>query len=243
MAYLIIDLWPLRSPLQPLVTETRPRRRGLEGYYRLVSLFWGSPSLLYQLWAKHHTIAPVNLCQGLVCVDVSACVCVFQGILGSGFALKVQEQHRQKHFEKRRNPAASLIQVETHREVWIMQQRVCVCSPRTCFCLTIKRGISFPWTFRECVCTILISSNQREGVSLEFNGSLPHRPQWCQALQLTVKSMRGVPSPPHTICEFMSLLLSYHSLLPSKLSFILWDKIHYCNEEQTVCLSSSISLA
>ncbi|KAG9350529.1 hypothetical protein JZ751_026895 [Albula glossodonta] len=33
-----------------------------------------------------------------------------QGILGSGFALKVQEQHRQKHFEKRRNPAASLIQ-------------------------------------------------------------------------------------------------------------------------------------
>nr|XP_019944322.1 PREDICTED: potassium voltage-gated channel subfamily KQT member 2-like isoform X8 [Paralichthys olivaceus] len=35
------------------------------------------------------------------------------GILGSGFALKVQEQHRQKHFEKRRNPAASLVQVHT----------------------------------------------------------------------------------------------------------------------------------
>lgn len=34
-----------------------------------------------------------------------------QGILGSGFALKVQEQHRQKHFEKRRMPAANLIQV------------------------------------------------------------------------------------------------------------------------------------
>nr|BAA37164.1 mKQT2.9 [Mus musculus] len=32
------------------------------------------------------------------------------GILGSGFALKVQEQHRPKHFEKRRNPAAGLIQ-------------------------------------------------------------------------------------------------------------------------------------
>ncbi|XP_016136613.1 potassium voltage-gated channel subfamily KQT member 2-like [Sinocyclocheilus grahami] len=32
------------------------------------------------------------------------------GILGSGFALKVQEQHRQKHFEKRRNPAAAIIQ-------------------------------------------------------------------------------------------------------------------------------------
>ncbi|XP_078449221.1 potassium voltage-gated channel subfamily KQT member 4-like [Lampetra planeri] len=35
------------------------------------------------------------------------------GILGSGFALKVQEQHRQKHFEKRRNPAASLIQLQS----------------------------------------------------------------------------------------------------------------------------------
>ncbi|XP_037119790.1 potassium voltage-gated channel subfamily KQT member 4 isoform X3 [Syngnathus acus] len=32
------------------------------------------------------------------------------GILGSGFALKVQEEHRQKHFEKRRMPAANLIQ-------------------------------------------------------------------------------------------------------------------------------------
>lgn len=38
-----------------------------------------------------------------------------QGILGSGFALKVQEQHRQKHFEKRRTPAANLIQV---RQGW-----------------------------------------------------------------------------------------------------------------------------
>ncbi|XP_009633274.1 potassium voltage-gated channel subfamily KQT member 4 [Egretta garzetta] len=37
--------------------------------------------------------------------------CLFiLGILGSGFALKVQEQHRQKHFEKRRTPAANLIQ-------------------------------------------------------------------------------------------------------------------------------------
>lgn len=39
------------------------------------------------------------------------CLCDPQGILGSGFALKVQEQHRQKHFEKRRMPAANLIQV------------------------------------------------------------------------------------------------------------------------------------
>ncbi|XP_063719594.1 potassium voltage-gated channel subfamily KQT member 1-like [Symsagittifera roscoffensis] len=32
------------------------------------------------------------------------------GILGSGFALKVQEQQRQKHFARRRNPAATLLQ-------------------------------------------------------------------------------------------------------------------------------------
>uniref|UniRef100_A0A9J7XPW7 Potassium voltage-gated channel subfamily Q member 4 n=1 Tax=Cyprinus carpio carpio TaxID=630221 RepID=A0A9J7XPW7_CYPCA len=37
------------------------------------------------------------------------------GILGSGFALKVQEQHRQKHFEKRRTPAANLIQVTAYQ--------------------------------------------------------------------------------------------------------------------------------
>uniref|UniRef100_A0A8C2Z0Y0 Potassium voltage-gated channel, KQT-like subfamily, member 5b n=1 Tax=Cyclopterus lumpus TaxID=8103 RepID=A0A8C2Z0Y0_CYCLU len=46
------------------------------------------------------------------------------GILGSGFALKVQEQHRQKHFEKRRNPAAYLIQVKQRaslcHEAWMI---------------------------------------------------------------------------------------------------------------------------
>uniref|UniRef100_A0A674MQ99 Potassium voltage-gated channel subfamily Q member 4 n=1 Tax=Takifugu rubripes TaxID=31033 RepID=A0A674MQ99_TAKRU len=40
------------------------------------------------------------------------------GILGSGFALKVQEQHRQKHFEKRRMPAANLIQVTRTDNSW-----------------------------------------------------------------------------------------------------------------------------
>jgi len=30
--------------------------------------------------------------------------------LGTGFAFKVQEQHRQKHFARRRSPAAALIQ-------------------------------------------------------------------------------------------------------------------------------------
>lgn len=33
-----------------------------------------------------------------------------QGILGSGFALKVQQQQRQKHMIRRRQPAAALIQ-------------------------------------------------------------------------------------------------------------------------------------
>ena len=33
------------------------------------------------------------------------------GILGTGFALKVQDQQRQKHMVKRRNPAATLIQI------------------------------------------------------------------------------------------------------------------------------------
>ncbi|KAF6725396.1 Potassium voltage-gated channel subfamily KQT member 2 [Oryzias melastigma] len=49
----------------------------------------------------------------LTCLSLFLSACL-QGILGSGFALKVQEQHRQKHFEKRRNPAAGLIQVEPH---------------------------------------------------------------------------------------------------------------------------------
>lgn len=34
----------------------------------------------------------------------------FKGILGSGFALKVQQQQRQKHLIRRRVPAAQLIQ-------------------------------------------------------------------------------------------------------------------------------------
>ena len=35
---------------------------------------------------------------------------LLQGILGSGFALKVQQQQRQKHMIRRRVPAATLIQ-------------------------------------------------------------------------------------------------------------------------------------
>lgn len=73
-AYLIIDLWPLRSLLQPLVTETRPRRRGLDGYYQLVSLFWGSPSLLYQLWATPHNNSCKSLRGSRVCWCLGVCI-------------------------------------------------------------------------------------------------------------------------------------------------------------------------
>lgn len=64
---------------------------------------------------------------------IRACSClgvypllVSQGILGSGFALKVQEQHRQKHFEKRRNPAASLIQVTQSASAPQLRNTACV---------------------------------------------------------------------------------------------------------------------
>ena len=42
-------------------------------------------------------------------IETSVC-CHIQGILGSGFALKVQQQQRQKHLIRRRVPAATLIQ-------------------------------------------------------------------------------------------------------------------------------------
>ena len=43
--------------------------------------------------------------------DLKFIIFYFQGILGSGFALKVQQQQRQKHMIRRRVPAATLIQV------------------------------------------------------------------------------------------------------------------------------------
>uniref|UniRef100_H2RD12 Potassium voltage-gated channel subfamily Q member 5 n=1 Tax=Pan troglodytes TaxID=9598 RepID=H2RD12_PANTR len=66
------------------------------------ALWWGtthfSDFLIFVLFNSAFEIFECHFC------------ILFQGILGSGFALKVQEQHRQKHFEKRRNPAANLIQ-------------------------------------------------------------------------------------------------------------------------------------
>uniref|UniRef100_A0A8C2B573 Potassium voltage-gated channel, KQT-like subfamily, member 5b n=1 Tax=Cyprinus carpio TaxID=7962 RepID=A0A8C2B573_CYPCA len=68
------------------------------------------------------------------------------GILGSGFALKVQEQHRQKHFEKRRNPAACLIQCvwrsyaadENSVSVATWKPHLKVQTPGSISCLSLK---------------------------------------------------------------------------------------------------------
>lgn len=49
----------------------------------------------------------------ILCFLFSKCFCL-QGILGSGFALQVQQQQRQKHFARRRHPAAMLIQVQAN---------------------------------------------------------------------------------------------------------------------------------
>ena len=40
-------------------------------------------------------------------------ISILQGILGSGFALKVQQKQRQKHFNRQIPAAATLIQVGT----------------------------------------------------------------------------------------------------------------------------------
>lgn len=58
-----------------------------------------------------------------------------KGILGSGFALKVQEQHRQKHFEKRRTPAANLIQVSAQSATHLLQIHSRFLFPRPNMCV------------------------------------------------------------------------------------------------------------
>jgi hypothetical protein len=45
-------------------------------------------------------------------MDANFCsLLTYQGILGSGFALKVQQKQRQKHFNRQIPAAATLIQV------------------------------------------------------------------------------------------------------------------------------------
>uniref|UniRef100_A0A914RC27 Uncharacterized protein n=1 Tax=Parascaris equorum TaxID=6256 RepID=A0A914RC27_PAREQ len=58
---------------------------------------------------KYSTFADA-LWWGVVCPRPFKEHITFQGILGSGFALKVQQHQRQKHLIRRRVPAARLIQ-------------------------------------------------------------------------------------------------------------------------------------
>ncbi|XP_076610725.1 potassium voltage-gated channel subfamily KQT member 4 [Chaetodon auriga] len=75
------------------------------------SLWWGTITLTTIGYGDKtpHTWQGRLLAAGFALLGVSF-FALPAGILGSGFALKVQEQHRQKHFEKRRMPAANLIQ-------------------------------------------------------------------------------------------------------------------------------------
>eukprot|EP00070_Physeter_catodon_P033923 XP_028340817.1 potassium voltage-gated channel subfamily KQT member 4 isoform X9 [Physeter catodon] len=75
------------------------------------SLWWGTITLTTIGYGDKtpHTWLGRVLAAGFALLGVSF-FALPAGILGSGFALKVQEQHRQKHFEKRRMPAANLIQ-------------------------------------------------------------------------------------------------------------------------------------
>uniref|UniRef100_A0A3B1K6X4 Potassium voltage-gated channel subfamily Q member 4 n=1 Tax=Astyanax mexicanus TaxID=7994 RepID=A0A3B1K6X4_ASTMX len=75
------------------------------------SLWWGTITLTTIGYGDKtpHTWLGRLLAAGFALLGVSF-FALPAGILGSGFALKVQEQHRQKHFEKRRTPAANLIQ-------------------------------------------------------------------------------------------------------------------------------------
>ncbi|XP_053516647.1 potassium voltage-gated channel subfamily KQT member 4 isoform X2 [Artibeus jamaicensis] len=75
------------------------------------SLWWGTITLTTIGYGDKtpHTWLGRILAAGFALLGVSF-FALPAGILGSGFALKVQEQHRQKHFEKRRMPAANLIQ-------------------------------------------------------------------------------------------------------------------------------------
>ena len=70
-----------------------------------------------------------------------------QGILGSGLALKVQEQHRQKHFEKRRKPAAELIQVCLPGAELDGATHLCLC---VCVCMCVCAYVCVSMCI--CVC-------------------------------------------------------------------------------------------
>ncbi|KAI4789660.1 hypothetical protein KUCAC02_035109 [Chaenocephalus aceratus] len=91
--------------LTPTTPPRSPKRRTFDTYAD--ALWWGLITLTTigygdktpKTWAG-------RLLAGTFALIGVSFFALPAGILGSGLALKVQEQHRQKHFEKRRQPAA-----------------------------------------------------------------------------------------------------------------------------------------
>ncbi|XP_066543654.1 potassium voltage-gated channel subfamily KQT member 3 [Amia ocellicauda] len=107
------------------------------------------------------------------------------GILGSGLALKVQEQHRQKHFEKRRHPAAGLIQ-----SAW----RYYATNP-------IRNDLIATWRFYESIISLpCFRKDQLEGVASQ-KLSLLERVRLSNPRGSTIKGKLFMPLNPDTIEE------------------------------------------
>ncbi|KAM9791686.1 potassium voltage-gated channel subfamily KQT member 3 isoform 1-T2 [Syngnathus typhle] len=103
------------------------------------------------------------------------------GILGSGLALKVQEQHRQKHFEKRRHPAAGLIQ-----SAW----RYYSTNP-------IREDLIATWRFYETIISLPCFSSQK--MTLMERVRLPNaRPAMAMAAskKMAAEALEESPSKP-----------------------------------------------
>lgn len=88
------------------VNEFPVKRRKTKGKVVLFQATWNG---------KKASLFPNKLINSLLlCTHWTNFLCwllfQIQGILGSGFALKVQQQQRQKHMIRRRQPAATLIQ-------------------------------------------------------------------------------------------------------------------------------------
>uniref|UniRef100_A0AAR2J1P7 Potassium voltage-gated channel, KQT-like subfamily, member 2b n=1 Tax=Pygocentrus nattereri TaxID=42514 RepID=A0AAR2J1P7_PYGNA len=124
------------------------------------------------------------------------------GILGSGFALKVQEQHRQKHFEKRRNPAAGLIQVK-HTSCRNIPSILCTISSTT-----IKRSKerSLHFSFKTFVlCSQKVSLKERVFSSPRSSGAKGKgSPQNQQPLRCSPSADNSVEDSPSKVPKSLS---------------------------------------
>ncbi len=108
----------------------------------------------------------------------------FKGILGSGFALKVQEQHRQKHFEKRRTPAANLIQVTAQSAAHLVR---------------IQSGFLFPWPNTCMLCVLCTCTSVRVILCRAVSCCLP-RLHGVSTLQMLSTHISQQPGISMTVC-------------------------------------------